>query len=115
VTRHEVEGRLPLRVSMPDAYVGNPQITYDWWPIHLTLNDEGAVRSFAEGLFKLLELADKAYPNLDAALREQRLARQASLRREGQEDRRVLNGGGTILERAMEAAHVDAQMKGITE
>jgi hypothetical protein len=100
---------------MPDAYIGNPEITYDWGPIHLTLRDEGSVRSFAEGLFKLLELADKAYPNLNAALREQRLARQASLKREGQQDRRALNGGDTILERAMLAAHSEAQLKGITE
>ena len=110
VTRHEVEGRLPLRVSMPEGYVGNPAITLDWGPIHLSLLDEGAVRSLAEGLHRLLELADKAYPNLDAALREQRLERQRTLRREGEVDRRYLNGGETALERAMERAHFSAEM-----
>jgi hypothetical protein len=85
VTQHAVEGALPLRVSMPESYIGNPEINFDWGPIHLVLRDEGAVRSLAEGLFELLKVADHAYPNLDAELKRQRLERQRELQREGQE------------------------------
>jgi hypothetical protein len=111
VTRHEVEGRLPYRMHMPEAYIGNPGISFDWGPIHLSLLDEGAMSSLIDAVDQLRELRDRAYPDLDRALRDQRLARQRTLEREQRlsEDRHFLNGGPTALERKMIQAQADAE------
>ena len=118
VTQHAVEGALPLRVSMPESYIGNPDITFDWGPIHLVLRDEGAVRSLAEGLFELLQVADHAYPNLDAELKQQRLERRRELQLEGQESptvRALRNGGLTEVERSMLEARLRGETSELTQ
>lgn len=110
-TQYVVEGPLKVEVSMPKAYVGRPDIVFAWGKFQAILKDEAAVRSFAEGLWELLRVAEIAYPNLDAALKEQRLARQRELQRETRgEDREYLNGGLTPLERAMEQVRRNAEM-----
>jgi hypothetical protein len=74
--------------------------------------DEGAVRSLAEGLFELLQVADHAYPDLDAELKRQRLERRRELQLEGQESpavRALCNGGLTEVERSMLEARARAE------
>lgn len=111
VTQHSVEGRMRVEVAAPEVYAGNCDIHFRWGPIFLVLKDKEAARSFLEGLGELKEIVDHLYPDLDQALREQRLARlRESQDRESPATRALRNGTLSPIERDM----AEARLRGET-